>query len=181
MAIPEDFFDAMNQISIACENYKSRSGYDAVLVGGAATVIFTDGAFSSGDFDFVAVNDEVFEKSMLDAGFIKENRKGKLIIGYYHPDHPRYGFQCVSGSLFDGKADRKRLFALKLRNDLTIKLPSIEDMIADRLAQYAVASPTDDSRLRQAKMLFFVAPTIDKEYVCRRIEEEGGDPSLLGL
>jgi len=181
MTIPEDFFDAMNQVSIACENYKLKSGYDAVLVGGAATVIFTDGAFSSGDFDFVAVNDEVFEKSMLESGFIKENRKGKLIIGYYHPDHPRYGFQCVSGALFDGKADRKRLFALKLRNDLTIKLPSIEDMIADRLAQYAVASPTDDSRLRQAKMLFSVAPTVDKEYVRRRIEEEGGDPSLLGL
>src|SRR5208283_1110543 len=60
-----------------------------------------------------------------------------------------------------------------------IPLPSIEDMIADRLGQYAVASPADDSRLRQAILLFWIADELDRDYLLRRVGEEGGDPSLL--
>ena len=52
-------------------------------------------------------------------------------------------------------------------------------MIADRLAQHAVASPTDDSRLRQAVLLFQIADELDLDYLIRRVRDEGGDPSLL--
>lgn len=52
-------------------------------------------------------------------------------------------------------------------------------MIADRLAQHAVASPTDDSRLRQARSLFALLGDLDKDYSFERIRYEGGDTSLL--
>jgi hypothetical protein len=54
-------------------------------------------------------------------------------------------------------------------------------MIADRLAQHAVSSPTDDSRLQQARYLFRLAEGLDISYLYRRMIEEGGDPALLGL
>ncbi|MGI4939962.1 MAG: hypothetical protein ACRYHQ_05270, partial [Janthinobacterium lividum] len=56
-----------------------------------------------------------------------------------------------------------------------------EDLIADRLAQHSVASPTDDSRLRQARMLFGLAERLDRVYLLARIRDEGGDPALLEL
>ena len=57
----------------------------------------------------------------------------------------------------------------------------LEDRIADRLGQHAVASPADTSRLDQARALFGLANTLDKAYLLRRIRDDGGDPALLGL
>ncbi|WP_261763204.1 hypothetical protein [Asaia bogorensis] len=179
MSIPDDFWHCLDALGIVCEAYRSGTGHDAVLVGGAATVIYTAGAFSSGDFDFVVINDQAFDQAMIASGFRREDRCGKLRVGYYHPDHPRYGVQAVGSALFDGRADRKRLFALQLREGPIVKLPRIEDMIADRLAQFAVASPSDDSRLRQATVLFRLAEKLDMGYLRLRCSEEGGDFTLL--
>lgn len=62
-----------------------------------------------------------------------------------------------------------------------VVLPSVEDMIADRLGQYAAAAPSDTSRLEQAKTLLALAPKVERSYLFKRICEEGGDPNLLGL
>ena len=62
-----------------------------------------------------------------------------------------------------------------------VTLPAIEDLIADRLGQHAVASPTDTTRLEQAQALFSQADGSDEAYLVRRIIEDGGDPALLGL
>jgi hypothetical protein len=85
----------------------------------------------------------------------------------------------VSGDLFDGLADRGRLVHLSVTPHGHITLPAIEDLIADRLGQHAIAGPTDDSRLRQAGSLFRLGQAIDLEYLQRRIAEEGGDLALL--
>jgi hypothetical protein len=45
-------------------------------------------------------------------------------------------------------------------------------MIADRLGQAAVASPTDKSRLLQARALFRLAPSLDRDYLRRRVVQE---------
>jgi hypothetical protein len=82
---------------IGVTGYRNATGGDAVLVGGAATAIYTGGLFPSGDFDIVAAWDEEFDKAMLSHGFRAEDRSGHLRIGYYHPDHPGYGrAQCLS-------------------------------------------------------------------------------------
>jgi len=180
MPLPQDFEDALSTLAAACKAYRDATGALAVLVGGAVAAIYTAGQFMSGDFDIVAADDAQFEAAMLAAGFVREHRQGHLLIGYYHPDHPRYGFQQVSGRLFDGAADPARIVLIAVPPDgADIAAPSYEDMIADRLAQAAVASPTDRSRLLQARALFRLAPALDMDYLRRRVIEEGGD--LAGL
>ncbi|MBN3867499.1 hypothetical protein GWK89_08550 [Gluconobacter kondonii] len=81
--------------------------------------------------------------------------------------------------MFDGRADRRRLVAVSVREGRHITLPAVEDIIADRLAQHSVAPPSDSSRLEQARLMFLLAAKIDMEYLRKRVEEEGGDISLL--
>lgn len=61
----------------------------AVLVGGAAAAIHTDGAFMSADFDIVASNDEAFARAMAASGFIEDDKAPHGLTGWYHADHPR--------------------------------------------------------------------------------------------
>ena len=180
MPIPKDFEEALCKLAEACGIYKELTGALAVLVGGAATAIYTAGRFMSGDFDIVAADDESFDNAMSHTGFVKEHRSGRLLIGYYHPDHPAYGFQQVSGSLFDGASDPGKIMLVAVAPDGSeIAMPSFEDMIADRLGQAAVASPTDRSRLLQARALFRLAPNLDMDYLTRRVVQEGGDLAAL--
>lgn len=60
-------------------------------------------------------------------------------------------------------------------------LPSFEDLTADRLGQHAVASASDDSRLKQAQMILSMAESLDLDYLSRRILQDGGDISLLAI
>lgn len=181
MTIREDFLSALNQLSKATTNYEVKTKNKVVLVGGAATAIYTDGSFNSNDFDLIACDDDEFEKSMSEFGFIKEDRSGYLMVGWYHPDHENYGFQLVTGPLFEGRTSKDKMVTFSVSENSIITLPPFEDMIADRLAQHAIASPTDPSRLYQAKALLKLAPNLDLEYLLKRIREEGGDPSLLGI
>ncbi len=180
MALPQDYVAALMALSRVFGTYFERTGHHAVLVGGASVAIYTDGQFPSGDFDVVAASGRVFRAAMLAHGFVPETRIGKLRIGYHHPDHPGYGYQEVSGSLFDGRSDRNRLLRVIVTvSGDAVMLPAVEDLIADRLAQHHIASPTDRSRLLQARALYVLAEVIDKTYLLRRITEEGGDAALL--
>jgi hypothetical protein len=84
----------------------------------------------------------------------------------------------VTGPAFDGRSDRERAIRVEFKPDSALILPAVEDLIADRLAQYE-ANRRDPSRLNQGELLFQVAETIDMDYLKRRILEEGGDLSLL--
>jgi len=180
MALPKDFENALCKLADACTLYRQTTGYLAVLVGGAATAIYTAGRFMSGDFDIVAADDASFDAAMTSTGFVREYRDGHLLIGYHHPDHPGYGFQQVSGALFDGASDPDKIVLVAVTPDgAEIAMPSFEDMIADRLGQAATASPTDRSRLLQARALFRLAPKLDMAYLTRRVVQEGGDMALL--
>lgn len=181
MALPDSYLAILQRLASVCALYRGRTGNSAVLVGGAATALYTDGSFMSCDFDIVAGVDEEFIKAMLLHGFKREDRPGHLLVGFYHPDHPGYGVQQVTPPLFDGRSDPSRLVHLSLDLPGEVTLPSVEDMIADRLAQHAGASPTDTSRLNQARALYALADGPDRDYLVRRICEEDGDPALIGL
>lgn len=181
MPLPDSYIAALTHLGRAFQAYQARTGDSAVLVGGAATAIYTAGMFPSGDFDVVAASDSAFDAIMVEHGFVKEHRAGRLLLGFYHPDHPEYGFQQVTEPLFGGRSDRGRLVRFTVTSDSVVVLPAIEDLIADRLGQHAVASKTDESRLCQARELLKLAETLDRHYLLRRICEEGGDPVLLGL
>ena len=162
----------------ACTRANGRR--EAILVGGAAATLLTGGAFMSGDFDFLAGCDHDVALVMSDHGFVAEDRHGYLRIGWHHPGHPRFGFQQVSGALMDGRADQARLLRLRMPSDAILVLPAVEDMVADRMGQHAIASPTDTSRLLQARAMLMVHGGWQRDYLVRRVTEEGGDPGLLG-
>ncbi len=135
MPLPPDYLAALEALAGAFGAYRAATGSYAVLVGGAAAAIHTAGLFPSGDFDVVAGNDVAFEAAMLARGFLKEERDAFLRTGFYHPNHPAYGFQQVSGRLFDGRSDPNKLILLTIDRaaGLELMVASIEDLIADRL------------------------------------------------
>ena len=130
----------------------------------------------------VASLTSAFNEAMLAEGFIQEDRSGFLHVGFYHFDHPRFGYQQVSKPLFDGLSDMGKLLRVEVTADGdAVTLPSVEDMIADRLGQYAAGPTTDMSRLHQARTLFKLAADLDMKYLLRRISDEQGDATLLEL
>jgi hypothetical protein len=129
----------------------------------------------------VAAADETFDRVMADYGFRQEDRAGRLLVGYYHPAIPTIGVQLVSGRLFEGRTDLQRITLLPIEGGGTIALAPIEDMIADRLGQYAASNDRDDDMLEQARLLLQLAGEIDLEYLTKRVLEENGDPAILGL
>lgn len=117
----------------------------------------------------------------MSAGFLPEGGTGHLAGGFNHSSFPRYAVEQVSGPLFDGLADRLRFIRFVVQSGSEIVIPALKDLIADRLAQHAVSSTADTSRLDQAQVLFNMAECIDRQYLIRRIIEEGGDPAHIGL
>ncbi len=177
-SLSPEYVAALLALGRVCEAYRQRVGANAYLVGGAAVAIFTDGTFHSADFDLVVAADDAFHEILLAHGFVPEDRQGKLRVGYYHPDHPQFGWQLVTGPLFDGRSDKGLAVRVEIAKGSAVMLPPIEDLIADRLAQYEV-NRHDPSRLHQAELLFQVADRLDMAYLRRRVLDEGGDISFL--
>lgn len=179
MSLPPEYLAALDPLAVAFSAYEAATGNPAILVGGAAAAIHTDGAFMSADFDVVAGNDAAFERAMAAAGFVNDH-KAVHGRGWYHPYHPQFAVEQVSGGYFDGRADRARCLKLTVRDGAALVLPAVEDMIADRLGQHEVAGG-DMSMPEQAKALFALADGLDLDYLRQRIVEETGNPVHLGL
>ena len=180
MSLPPEYLAALGPLADAFAAYEAETGHVAVLVGGAAAAIHTDGAFMSADFDVVAGNDIAFDDVMTVAGFVDDEKALHGLGGWYHPDHPQFAVEQVSGGYFEGRGEKSRCLKMAVRNEAEIVLPAIEDMIADRLGQHEVAGG-DASMLQQAKMLYALSDGLDIDYLYRRIVEEAGNPAHLGL
>ena len=180
MSLPPEYIAALAELGEAFAAYESNTGRRAVLVGGAAAAIHTQGEFMSADFDVVAGLDDAFAAAMSTTGFVEDSVVGHGTLGWFHPDYPQFPVEQVSGGYFDGRGDRERCLKLVVRDGSEIVLPAIEDMIADRLGQHEVFKQ-DGSMLAQAKALFTIAKDLDVTYLKRRIAEEGGNVGLLGL
>jgi len=180
MTLTATYLGALEQLSLAFGAYEEETGAPPVLVGGAAAAIRTGGQFMSSDLDVVAGDERAFARAMAATGFVAETRTGREADDWYHPGFPAYAVDRVSGSYFGGRGDPARLLRLVVRDYAALVIPSVEDLIADRLGQYATASCRDESRLLQARALLSLAHKIDPDYLVRRIEDEGGDPALIG-
>jgi hypothetical protein len=179
MAIPETYLALLEVLASAFQRYEAATGHSPVLVGGGAVAVQTQGAFMSGDLDLYAPSDAALETALLQSGFAREERQGRLAGGFYHPDYPEYGVEAISGQLFDGRSDRTRLIRVMFQDAKGIVIPSFEDMIADRLGQYAASNQRDHSRLAQAQLLFRLADDLDLSYLQSRVADEGGNFGLL--
>ena len=178
-SLPPEFWTILGLLAKASDRYHAATGCRAVIVGGAAVAFYTQGQILSGDFDIVA--DINFEQSLLAEGFQKETGTGKFLGGFFHPYALTLSVELVSGSLFDGKSDSAKLLAFRVIEDADVLFPPIEDMIADRLGQFASSKNKDVTMLHQATLLMKLASDYDRDYLIRRIVEETGDPAVIGL
>ena len=118
---------------------------EPVLVGGAAVEAYTGGAIASRDFDLTVVDQEKFEVELIKLGFERDNRSGSH-RGLWHPKYG-YGLEVVADVPFEGKSDSNS----RVRYDTglgSITIVSVEDLIADRVAQFDAVPRGDQSRRR---------------------------------
>jgi hypothetical protein len=78
----------------------------------------------------------------------------------------------VCGRLFDGNANQERLRLVTIGPGSQVLVIPVEDVIADRLGQYA-ANPTGGrTLLQQAAFAWSLAVEIDRPYRDKRIKTE---------
>lgn len=140
-----------------------------VLVGGGAVEVYTRGTVTTGDFDLACGRQDVLEQVMQRHGFIRPSGPGMATRGWIHPDL-KLGFECVADCLLDGMADRAMVQIVDLDPDGEVAVIAPEDIIADRMGQYASGSAPE--MLGQARALFALCEGLDMDYMARRISEE---------
>lgn len=70
----------------------------------------------------------------------------------------------------DGNVPADRIRTVRpMGGDATFRVLSVEDLIADRMGQYASGTAAD--RLDQARILLALHPGLDSDYLERRIRE----------
>lgn len=140
-----------------------------VLVGGGAVEIYTRGAVTTGDFDLACGRQDVLEAVMQRHGFVRPSGPGVATRGWIHPEL-KLGFECVTDTLLGGMADRDMVQVVELGDDGAVAVIAPEDIIADRMGQYASGSAPE--MLGQARALFALCEGLDIAYMERRISEE---------
>jgi len=107
-------------------------GIDTVLVGGAVVSIYSDGAYKSGDLDFVLTSMFVkgLPEAMSEIGFVRGSGRH-----YIHPDCKHLHIEFPSSFLEIGEDNKIEPMEVKSDNVL-IKILSPTDCVKDRLASY---------------------------------------------
>ncbi len=164
-----EFEAALRAFARASEAMRRKGFEPPVLVGGAAVELYSGSAINTGDFDVVTGRQDEFEQALREQGFTKLGGSGHTPLGWIHPDL-KLGFEVVSSTLLDGRADRARIRLFGAGDDGIVAVISLEDMIADRMGQYASGTASD--MLDQARVLFSLYMDADLDYLERRIREE---------
>jgi len=166
-----EFVEALRLIGNAMEELRAANLQCPILVGGAALQLWTTGRYVSGDFDLVGVDPSPMETALIARGFRREDRRGHLMRGLYHPTLD-LGVEFVSGRLFDGNADPERLRLVAIDPASLVLVIPVEDVIADRLGQYVANPAGSRTLLRQAALAWSLAAEIDRAYLDQRIKTE---------
>ncbi len=112
--------------------YLKKKGIDTILVGGAVVSIYSNGAYHSGDLDFVKVSmfATKLEEGMNELGFKKHGRH------YVHPDCKHLFVEFPGGPPL-GIGEDNTIVPDEVKVDGTvIKILSPTDCVKDRLASY---------------------------------------------
>lgn len=168
-----ELLEALRLLARISEALASRGEPRPILVGGAAAEYYSGSALMTGDVDLTSPIQEALEAEMRRHGFVKPSGPGKSTRGWIHPGL-RLGFEVVASSPFAGSPVRPRILLVEhLAPDAAFAIISVEDLIADRMGQYA--SGTAREMLGQARALFRLHPDLDRDYLDRRIREESFD------
>lgn len=145
-----------------------------ILVGGAAVEYYTASAINTGDFDLCTPVQPELEEEMRTHGFVRPSGPGMMTRGWIHPEL-HLGFEVVGDRPLDGNVTADHLVLVDgLLPDASFAIVAVEDLIADRMGQYA--SGTAPEMREQARTLLALHPDADMDYLERRVREEtGGD------
>lgn len=170
-----EFIEALKLLAEAFDDVVAAGFERPIIVGGAAVEFYTGGAVTSGDFDVITAGQAELETALLNRGFQRPRGRGTLLRGVLHPQLG-LGVEVVSGLLFDGASDKTRTRVVLLGTS-EIRLPPVEDMIADRMGQFAAPASHDFAMLQQAILLYQVARLnleypLDEAYLDHRIRQE---------
>jgi len=173
-----EFREALSLLAQVCDEVVRRWYPLPVLVGGAAVEFYTSGDAMTADADFVTPYHDVFEEILPKYGFVFVDRPGRRMRRFRHPSLD-LGVEVVSDDLYPG-SDPARIRLVRTAGGGRIAIYPVEDVIADRLGQYA-----EDSRaemLGQAIQLYQLATELDEAYLEARIRDQThGDWSLARL
>lgn len=174
-----EFEAALRLFALVSEAMAARGLRRPILVGGAAAEFYTQSAISTGDFDLCTFRQDELGEEMAKLGFVRPSGVGQMLKGWVHPEL-RLGFEVVADTPMDGAFDPAKLLLVDNIGGGAFVIIAVEDLIADRMGQYASGSAPD--RLEQARTLFGLQSSLDLAYLARRISEEtGGDYGIEDL
>ena len=174
-----EFEAALRLFTQVSEAMAARGFRRPILVGGAAAEFYSQSAISTGDFDLCTFRQPELEEEMRKLGFVRPSGAGQMLKGWVHPQL-KLGFEVVADTPMDGAIDPATLVLVENAGAGAFVVISVEDLIADRMGQYASGSAPD--RLAQARTLFALQTSLDRAYLDRRIKEEtAGDHGIETL
>lgn len=164
------FEAALRLFARVSEAMKARGLSRPVLVGGAAAEYYSASALTTGDFDMCSPAQPALEEELQRFGFMRPSGAGKSLRGWIHPELG-LGFEVVANVPMDGNVDAAHIVLVEnIAPGAAFAIISVEDLIADRMGQYASGTARD--RIDQARALFLLNPDVDLDYLERRIREE---------
>lgn len=165
-----EFLDALRMLARLSEALARRGLPRPVLVGGGAVEFYTGSAVMTGDIDVTSPVQPELEDELRKLGFIRPSGPGKSTRGWIHPDIG-LGFEVVGDDPMDGNVPISALVLTQaVPGEPELVLLSVEDMIADRMGQYA--SGTAREMLAQSRELYALPIELNRDYLDRRIREE---------
>ena len=175
-----EFVAALRMLARASEGLARRGYSRPVLVGGGAVEFYTGSAIMTGDIDVTTPVQPELEEELQKLGFVRPSGPGKSTRGWIHPEIG-LGFEVVGSSPMGGNVLAAQLVMVApVSGEPELAMLSVEDMIADRMGQYA--SGTAREMLGQARALYSLPIRFDRDYLDRRIREESvGDYGIEDL
>lgn len=175
-----EFLAALDLLARASALMLAEGRSPPVLVGGAVVEFDTLGAITSGDLDLVSADQLALERALEAVGFRREDRPGRRLGGYFHPDIP-IAVDCVSSRYYDGLGDRSRIRLIGMPSGEVMMAP-IEEIIIDRYGQWEASDRRDRDMADQLRALMALALSLDENYVKRRIlQDTGSEPDFDAL
>jgi len=175
-----EFATALALLARISDAMTARGLSRPILVGGAAAEFYSISALTTGDFDLCSTSQPELEEEMQRFGFVRPSGSGALLKGWVHPDL-KLGFEIVADMPMDGNVDAAHIRLVRpIGEQALFRIVSVEDLIADRMGQYASGTARD--RLDQARLLLALHPDADMDYLEKRIREESmGDYGVEDL
>lgn len=171
---------ALAMLARVSEALRLRGLPRPILVGGGAAEYYSGSALMTGDIDITTPAQAELEEELTRLGFTKPEGLGHTPLGWVHPELG-LGFEVVADTPMNGAVDYRRILLIDaIAEGPAFALIPAEDLIADRMGQYASGSAPE--MLEQARVLFRLQYDLDLPYLERRIREETiGDHGIEDL